>query len=375
MNKLVFLINVFALSLFGIVSSEAHSKTQAPVRLAIAGLTHGHAAFILDRAAKGKTDIEMVGIYEPNKELSERIAKKYNLQADLFYSDLNKMLDFVKPEAVAAFGSVYEHMMVVEACAPRGIHVMVEKPLATNIAHATRMAELAAKNHIYILTDFETSWYPTTEKTWQLTNDSNYIGRIRKVVIHDGHQGPKEIGCEKEFLDWLTDPVQNGGGALMDFGCYGANLMTWLMQNEDPLSVTAVTRQFKPEIYPKVDDDATIVVNYPSAECIIQASWNWPFGRKDMEVYGESGYIITKDNSTMRIRNKNPGTEHTLFVTTHDVPVYDDPFSYFADVIRGKIQIPKKGTYSLENNVMVVRILDAARESARTGKTVEIGNR
>jgi predicted dehydrogenase len=374
MKKHYSFILILTFWMFHLVTSMAQTKSQIPVRLAIAGLTHGHSAFILDRSKKGKTDIELVGIYEPNKELAERLAKKYNLKTDLFYTDLDKMLDAIKPEAVAAFGSIYEHMMVVEACAPRGIHVMVEKPLATNNAHANRMAELAAKYQIRILTDFETSWYPTTEKTWQLTNDSNYLGKIRKVVIHDGHEGPKEIGCEKEFLDWLTDPIQNGGGALVDFGCYGANLMTYLMQDEDPVSVTAVTRQFKPEIYPKVDDDATILVNYPSAQCIIQASWNWPFGRKDMEVYGETGYIISQNNTAMRLRNTKSGGEHSILVTASEVSVYDDPFSYFADVLRGKIQIPKKGTYSLENNVMVVKILDAARESARTGTTVLIGN-
>ena len=155
----------------------------------------------------------------------------------------------------------------------------------------TRMEQLAKKHKIHLLTNYETSWYPTTEKTYRLVNDSSYVGAIRKVVIHDGHQGPKEIGVSKEFLDWLTDPVQNGGGALIDFGCYGANLMTYLMKGQEPLSVTAVTQQFKPSIYPKVDDEATIILAYPTAQCIIQASWNWPFGRKDMEVYGESGYI------------------------------------------------------------------------------------
>ena len=75
----------------------------------------------------------------------------------------------------------------------------------------------------------------------------------------------------------------------------------------------------------------------------------------------------------MRLKNRNSGTEHSLLVTAKDIPVYDDPFSYFADVLHGKTKIPKKGLYSLENNVMVVRILDAARESAKTGKTVVIG--
>ncbi len=356
------------LSLITWFKGYAQDGPKGALRLGVAGITHGHVAWILGR--KGKSDVTLVGIYEPNSDLARRYAKKYNLSPDLFFSNLGKMLDSVKPEAVVAFGSIYEHMAAVEACAPRGIHVMVEKPLATNIAHAEKMKQLASQYHIHLLTDYETSWYPSTEKTYQLVNDSNFVGKIRKVVIHDGHQGPMEIGVNKEFFDWLTDPVQNGGGALVDFGCYGANLMTYLMKGEEPVSVTAVTRQFKPSIYPKVDDEATIIVSYPTAQCIIQASWNWPFGRKDMEVYGENGYIIASNNTSMRVRNRKTDTEQSMQVTSKEIPVYQDPFSYFADVIKGKIQIPKNGLYSLENNFTVVRILDAARESAATGKTV-----
>ena len=350
-----------------VIPSDAQTNNK-PIRLAIAGVTHGHSPLILDR--KNKTDVSVVGIYEPNTELAAKYAKQYNFSPKLFYTDLNKMLDAVKPEAVAAFGSIYEHMAVVESCAPRGIHVMVEKPLATNLVHAERMKSLAESNKIHLLTNFETSWYPTTEKAYQLVNDSAFVGKIRKTVIHDGHNGPKEIGVGSEFLDWLTDPKQNGGGALIDFGCYGANLMTYLMKGEEPISVTAVTQNFKPNIYTKVDDEATIIVNYATAQCIIQASWNWPFSRKDMEVYGETGYIITKDANEMRIRNTKMDGEKSLNVTTKELPVYTDPISYFADVIRGKIIIPKNGLYSLENNFTVVKILEAARESAKTGKTV-----
>jgi predicted dehydrogenase len=359
------IINVFS-------DLNAQQVSEKPIRLAIAGGTHGHIAFILGR--KPKPDFILVGFYEPNRDLALRLAKQYNFNPKLIYADLGKMLDSVKPEAVVAFGSIYEHMKVVEECAPRRIHVMVEKPLATNVEHAIRMKELAMKYKIFLLTDFETSWYPTTAKSFQLVNDSSSVGEIKKVVIHDGHQGPKEIGCSKEFLDWLTDPKQNGGGALMDFGCYGANLMTYLEKGELPISVTAVTRQFKPLIYPNVDDEATIIVSYQNAQCLIQASWNWPFGRKDMEIYGVSGYIIAVNNYTLRFRTGNMNSEHSRQVTARDIPVYEDPFSYFADVLKGKIIMKNYDPYSLDNNVVVVKILEAARESARTGKMILLNN-
>lgn len=356
------LMILFALLLSGALSA------QNPIKLAVAGMTHGHISFILGRPDKG--DFQLVGLCEPNQQLARQLAAHFQVSADLLYTDLDKMLDETKPDAVVAFGSVYDHLAVVEACAPRGIDVMVEKPLAVNMEHAKRMEELAETNKIKLLTDYETSWYPTTAKSIELVREAKVTGPMRKVVIHDGHQGPAEIGCDSVFLRWLTDPVLNGGGALVDFGYYGANIMTALTKGEKPLSVTAVTRQFKPEVYPKVDDEATIIVSYPESQCIIQASWNWPFNRKDMEIYGVSGYIKTADNEDMSIRTQGMKQAEDMKVTDADVAVYEDPFSYFADVIHGKIQPDEFGLYSLKNNVQVVEILDAARESAKTGKTV-----
>jgi predicted dehydrogenase len=365
--------NTFLFIVIFIVSaSEVSSQTpvKKPLRIAIAGTSHGHSAWILGR--KDTTDVIVTGIYEPDPELTRKHIKQYGLPKELFYNNLEKMLDQVKPEAAVAFGSIKEHLAVVEACAPRGIHVMVEKPLATTVQDAERMRVLSEKNKIFLLTNYETSWYPTTEKTHELAIDSNYAGKIRKVVFHHGHEGPKEIGVSREFFSWLTDPVQNGGGALVDFGCYGANIMTWMMNGSAPVAVTAVTRQFKPEIYPKVDDDATIIVEYPGAQCIIQASWNWPFGRKDMELYGETGYIIAQDKNTLRRKNKAGINEQVEQVTATEVAVYEDPFKYFADVVNKKIEVPENSLYSLSNNVMVVRILEAAKRSAATGKRVRL---
>jgi len=370
MKNLKKLFLIVVLFLMSIPTMNAQTPSVKPIRLAIAGVTHGHTSFILGR--KNKTDFQLVGVFETNNELALKRAKQFGFDPKLIYNNLAKMLDSVKPDAVVAFGSIYEHMAVVEACAPRGIHVMVEKPLATNVVHAKRMQELADKNHIFLLTDYETSWYPTTAKSYQMAKDSSFVGNIKKVVIHDGHQGPKEIGCDKVFLDWLTDPVQNGGGALIDFGCYGANLMTYFQSAEVPVSVTAVTQHFKPDVYPKVDDEATIIVTYKKAQCIIQASWNWPFGRKDIEIYGESGYIMADNKNDMRLRNSKMTAEQTIKVTAKDIAVYEDPFNYFADVIHGKIKMTKSDLYSLENNIIVVRILEAARESAKTGKTVKL---
>src|SRR5208283_31231 len=104
---------------------QSQSISTKPVRLAVAGIVHGHAPFILGR--KGKNDIELVGVFDSNQDLANRYAKQYGFSPKLIYKDLARMLDEAKPEAVVAFGTILDHMAVVEACAPRGIHVMVEK--------------------------------------------------------------------------------------------------------------------------------------------------------------------------------------------------------------------------------------------------------
>lgn len=338
-----------------------------PLRLAVAGITHGHLAEVTRRISRG--DFQIVGVWEPNDTYRAQNDLSRRLDANLFYGDLGRMLDETKPEVVVAYGSIRQHMEVVEACAPRHIHVMVEKPLATTYREALRMQKLAQKYGIHVLTNYETTWYNTNHHARQLVSEDR-LGHIHRINIYDGHEGPKEIGCGPMFLEWLTDPYLNGGGAVVDFGCYGANLATWLLRGQKPISVSAVLQQQKPSIYPRVDDDATILVHYPGTTVQIMASWCWPQGRKDMYIYGLKGSIYQKNGNQMEtyIDRKESG----LFDAPRLEAPYDDSFRYLKAVVRGQVQLQPYDLSSLENNLLVVRILDAARRSAKTGKTVKL---
>ena len=368
MKKLIPLIGLFVLSTM--LFSPLYAQKDVAVKVVVAGTSHGHSGWILNKL--DRPEMQVIGIYEPDQDLAEKQSLRYKIPKELFFNDLKMALDKLKPEAVLAFGAIKEHLEVVEIAAPLGIHIMVEKPLAANLEDALKMQQLANKYKVMLLTNYETSWYPSTAESFRLVRDSNFVGQIRKVVFHHGHQGPKEIGVGDEFFKWLTDPVLNGGGALMDFGCYGANLATYLLKGQEPVSVTAVTNQFKPQIYPKVDDDATVILNYPSLQVIIQASWNWTYNRKDMEIYGESAAITALNANKMRFRNSKNGAEYEKTVTDKDIAVFTNPFSYLHAVLRGKEKPEPFGLYTLENNVMVNRILEAARISAATGKTVKL---
>src|ERR1039458_2331260 len=322
------------------LSAQMQQAATVPLRVAIVGLEHGHVEGFLGALQKHR-EVELVGIVDADPALVAKYEKKYSLAESLFFKSMANMIEVRHPQALLVYTSVGEHRHAIEIAAQYGVTVMVEKPLTISLDDALAIRKVAREHHIRVLVNYETTWYSSNRAAYDEVEQGK-LGEIRRVVIHDGHQGPKEIGVPPEFLSWLTDPAQNGAGALYDFGCYGADLMTWMMHGQTPLTVTAVVNHDKPQLYPNVDDDATIVLTYPHAQAVIQASWNWPFSRKDMEVYGSTGYAITVGADKVRLRHEHDNDERLVSAT------------------------------ALNTNVVVMQILDAARESARSGRSVQL---
>jgi len=341
-------------------------QSHSPLRVAIVGLVHGHVHGFLSQYQRSP-EIEIVGVVELDAQLRTAASKRYGFNSSQMFADLEEMIAKTHPQAVLVYTNTYDHRRVVEICARHGVHVMMEKPLAVSLEDALWMQKAAQGGNIHVLVNYETSWYRSNHAAYDLVHDGS-LGDIRKVVVRDGHKGPKEIGVEPEFLQWLTDPKLNGGGALFDFGCYGADLMTWLMEGRRPQTVTAITQQIKPEVYSRVDDEATIVLTYPGAQAIVEASWNWPIDRKDMEVYGQTGQVITVKRDELRLHKAGENEER---VAAKPIPApYDDELAYLRAVVLDGIK--EDGLSSLETNVTVTEILDAARRSAKEGKTIAL---
>ncbi|MGC1226008.1 MAG: Gfo/Idh/MocA family oxidoreductase [Candidatus Sulfotelmatobacter sp.] len=348
------------------LSGQTMPENRGPLRVGIVGLVHGHVQGFFEHSLHDPT-IEIVGIAEPDHALFARYSKQFSINQNLFFPNLEGMLDRAHPQAVLVYTNTYDHRRVVEVCARHGVHVMMEKPLAVSLKDALAIKKAAHAGKIHVLVNYETTWYPSKHAAYDLVHE-NALGDVRKVVVHDGHSGPKEIGVPPEFLSWLTDPKLDGGGALYDFGCYGADLMTWLMDGQRPETVTAVTQHIKPEIYPHVDDEATIILTYPKAQAILQASWNWPFDRKDMEVYGQTGYVITVKRDDIRVRRTGAAEEQISAKPLQ--PPYNNSLSLLRAVVIDGMK--PDGLSSLETNITVSEILDAARRSAALGKTIRL---
>ena len=342
-------------------------EAKPPVRLAIIGLVHDHAGGFIPALA-GRADIQLVGIVEPDHDLAALYVERFHLETNLLHDTLEDLLARAKPDAVALFTSAYDHPHMVELCAPHGLAILMEKPMAVNMEAAQVIAAASKKYNVPVFVNYMTTWASANQAVYDLIHQPNGIGPVRRMVGCFGHQGPKEIGCSPWFLNWLTDPKLDGGGAVVDFGCYGADLMTWMMDGHPPVSVYAVTLHIKPDVYPKVDDDATIVLTYPKTVGVIQGSWNWPCSRSDMEVYGQSGYVLAPRHAAIRV-SKDGGDEVATLVKPLEGPAADE-IPYLVAIARREIE--PSGASSLAVNLVVTRILDAARESAKTGRRVEL---
>ncbi len=360
--------------LAAVTAAPAQTTSSAPLRVGIVGLVHGHAggflgggALVPAGAALHRPDIQVVGVAEPQRALFDRYAKRLGLDNNLYFSNLDEMISRAHPQAVLVFTNTFDHTDVVKQCAKRGVHVLMEKPLAVSYHDALAMADAAKSGHIHVLVDYETTWYASNKAAYDLLQNGA-LGEPRKFVAHDGHDGPFHM--QPEFVAWLSDPKLNGAGALYDFGCYGADLATWMMKGQAPTSVTAVTKQMQPDLYPKVDDEADVLVSYPSAVAVIQGSWDWPFSIKDLEVYGKTGYAKTVAGKQVIVRRQGEKAGQTIDAKPLESP-YDDPLHYLRAVLDGKVQ-DAGDMSSLDTNVIATEILDAARQSAQSGKTVRL---
>ena len=338
-------------------------------KIAVIGLVHSHVWGHLPQMIKSDS-VKLVGIAEPNQELVAE-AKKMGATVP-FYDDYNKMLDEQKPDIVWSFVENNRHLDIVKACAPRKVNVMFEKPLASTYKEADAIRQLAHKYDIQVLTNYQMAWWPANY-TAKAQADSGALGKVWRLHGIVGHGGPGSDGARnKYFFDWLTDPVKNGAGALMDFGCYNALWSLWYMGR--PTKVFATVNHLRPERFPKVEDNANLELYYPNGVGIFEGSWDLPRSFQDLEVfgYGENGASasVYMQNGKVELSKGRKKEEVKLEPLPADRA---EPIAYMVSCLKNHKAV--EGLVAMDINVDVIEIIDAAKESVRTGKPVEMRKR
>jgi len=336
-----------------------------PLALVVHGVSHTHARWLLDWSLPDA--FRVVALVEPDAGLRDRFARAFGLSGS---SAVPRFADLppVDAEAVAGFGPVSEHTGVVADAARAGLAVMLEKPLATATADAERIAELAARHRVGVFTHYETDAYASLAAL-AVRLQAGDIGTPLRITAAHGHPGPVERGVNAECLAWLADPARDGG-AITDFGCYGIAQTLWLLGGRLPERVTAHGWTRKPERYPGVEDDATLVLDHGDASAAIQPSWCWPYDRKELTVFGPGGSLHARSADEL-IRRNGDGSRQRLDCPTLPL-TRADPFVRLASFIRDSAGPAETDPTHLSNAVATARVLEAARRSAREGRGIRL---
>ncbi len=233
-----------------------------PLRIGIAGLTHGHVGGLAN-AFRNHPAFEPVAVADKTGLLEgfEGYPAKY--------ADWREMFEREALDAVVVTSDNVESVEMAEAALEKGLHILIEKPMASTAAEADRLLAAQKSSGKVLFINWPLAWNPWLYD-FKARLDAGEIGQPFHLRYRNGHFGPKEIGCGPEFVGWLYDERLNGGGAIADFGSYGCAVARYLLGM--PETVYAVRGNLTKD-YDVCDDHAVIVLKYPKADAVLEGTW------------------------------------------------------------------------------------------------------
>ncbi len=280
------------------------------VKVGVLGLAHDHVWSNL-RALKALDNAVLIGGADGDADLRNQFVERTGCER--VYDEFGDLLDNEAPDAVFAFTPTAHHADVVDLCAPRGIHVMVEKPMAATLEQADRMLTAARQADTVLMVNWPTAWHRGIRTAYRLVQEGA-IGQVWQLLWRGGHCGPDELGCSEQFCDFLFDKHLNGAGAFNDYGGYGASLCVLFLGR--PHRVVGMAGRLLKTHLP-VDDNGMMILRYPNAMCRLEMTWTEAVPHKpphDVVLHGTEGTIIAGGDVVLYTRDDKDGETIALDV-------------------------------------------------------------
>ena len=268
----------------------------ARLRVGVLGLSHDHVWANLAALAAGDLGA-LAAVSEPDPELRARLARAHPGVA--LHEAHEALLERRDLDAALAFGDNRGAAELGRRALERGLPVMIEKPMAADLAGADALLRAARACGVPLMVNWPTAWRPALRHGLALAADGA-VGEPVQVSHRGGHAGPREFGCSPQFCAWLYDPARSGGGALVDYCGYGAILSRALLGR--PIGVTAVAARLRKRDLP-AEDNAVVVLRYPRALALLEASWT--------QIGGEPAFalLVHGDRGTLIVHQPRPAAE------------------------------------------------------------------
>lgn len=336
------------------------------LRIGVLGMTHDHVwGNLKDLNA---SDLgELVAAADPNEELLDKVKNEYNCPT--VYDSYEEMLEEETLDAVYVFGDNLTGAELSIMAAEAGLHVLIEKPMASTLDGAIRMLAAARTNNVSLMINWPFAWWPQLQKAFAMVQ-AGEIGQLFQTKYRSAHAGPKELGCTPYFYNWLYDAELNGAGALMDYCCYGAALARYLLGQ--PSRVTGVMSHCLKD-YITLDDNAVIVMQWLRALAVTEASWTQigHLTSYSAMIYGSEGTLVVEPGANGRLLLANKAHEDGIAVDVPPAPAgMRNATDYFLTCISQGL--PIEGICSAEVSRDAQEILEAGILSAQEGKAMSL---
>ncbi len=342
--------------------------------IGVLGLTHDHVWEHIRTLAQ-RADVTL-SVADPNAPLVEKVRTEYGVERG--YGDYATLLEREQPDAVLVFADNAGSVEIVELAASHGKPVMLEKPLADSLAGAERIRVAVRKAGVPLMVNWPTNWAPAVRHALDLAAGGD-VGEIYRFSFRGGHRGPKEYGCSEYFCSWLYDRERNGAGAYIDYCGYGAVMAQHLLGL--PARAQATIGRLQKDYVP-VDDNAILVLRYPSAMAVLEATWtaNGPVPDGGPAIWGSAGSLVVQRQAARhegqivrtgvvkRTSNDNPDGE---IVEAPDLPEgARNATEYFLNQLTA--DRPFECLVSLDTSLGAQEILEAGLIAARSGSEVSL---
>jgi predicted dehydrogenase len=263
-------------------------------KIGVLGLIHDHVWQHVPELA-ARDDVTLC-IADPNPPLLEQFQTQFNLER--CYQDYDDLMRREQPDAVLIFVDNAGKADLVELAASYGKPVMIEKPMADSLANADRMRIAVNAAGVPLLVNWPSAWNAEIRQALDLASNGE-IGDVFRMSFRLGHGGPKEYGCSPWFWGWLYDRKRNGGGAYIDYCGYGASMARQVLGL--PSKVQATIGRLQKD-YVEVDDNAVLLLRYPGAMAVIEATWssNGPVPDSGPVIMGRSGTLVVRGKKALR---------------------------------------------------------------------------
>lgn len=336
------------------------------LRIGVLGMTHDHVwgnLKDLNASALG----ELVAAADPNEELLNKAKTQYNCPT--VYDSYEELLEEESLDAVYVFGDNLTGAELSIMAAEAGLHVLIEKPMASTLDGAMRMLAAARTAGTSLMVNWPFAWLPQLQKAFEMVQ-AGEIGQLFQTKYRSAHAGPKELGCTPYFYNWLYDAELNGAGALMDYCCYGAALARYLLGQ--PSRVNGIMGHCVKD-YITLDDNAVIVMQWPRAIALTEASWTQIGHLTSYQamIYGSEGTLVVEPGANGKLLLANQAHEDGIAI---DVPPAPAGMRNATDYFLTRISqgLPIEGICSAEISRDAQEILEAGILSAQEGKAMSL---